>query len=114
MWVKAEAHYGISRFSVKKDAKISFTMIHNWSENIEVYPRSASIVEDNGVFLSNYVCMQPVKKIQMYPTATLWGTNPVARFSSVVISTPGSYMDLGSRAILEGKGASAELLLPVP
>jgi Fe-S cluster assembly scaffold protein SufB len=85
-------------------------MIHNWSENIEVYPRSAAIVEDNGVFLSNYVCMQPVKKIQMYPVATLKGVNTVARFSSVVISTPGSYMDLGSRAILEGTGASAELV----
>ena len=45
-------------------------MIHTWTENIEVFPRSASIVEENGVFLSNYVCMQPVKKVQMYPTAT--------------------------------------------
>lgn len=104
------AHYGISEFYVKKNAKISFTMIHNWSENVEVYPRSASIVEENGVFLSNYVCMQPVKKVQMYPTANLKGENSVARFSSVVIATPGSTMDLGSRAILEGTGASAELI----
>ncbi len=104
------AHYGISEFYVKKNAKISFTMIHNWSENVEVYPRSASIVEENGVFLSNYVCMQPVKKVQMYPTANLKGENWVARFSSVVIATPGSTMDLGSRAILEGTGASAELI----
>jgi len=104
------AHYGISEFYVGKNAKISFTMIHNWSENIEVYPRSASIVEENGIFLSNYVCMQPVKKIQMYPTATLKGENSVARFSSVVICPEGSYMDLGSRAVLEGKGASAELV----
>ena len=103
-------HYGVSEFYVKKNAKISFTMIHNWSENIEVYPRSASVVEESGVFLSNYVCMQPVKKIQMYPTATLKGANSVARFSSVVIATPGSYMDLGSRAILEGPGSSAELV----
>jgi len=103
-------HYGVSEFYVKKNAKISFTMIHNWSENIEVYPRSASVVEENGVFLSNYVCMQPVKKIQMYPTAILKGANSVARFSSVVIATPGSYMDLGSRAILEGPGSSAELV----
>lgn len=103
-------HYGVSEFFVKKNAKISFTMIHNWSENIEVYPRSASVVEENGVFLSNYVCMQPVKKIQMYPSATLKGENSVARFSSVVIATPGSYLDLGSRAILEGRGASAELV----
>ena len=107
---KGGAHYGISEFYVKKNAKISFTMIHNWSEDIEVFPRSASIVEDNGVFLSNYVCMQPVKKVQMYPTANLIGENSVARFSSIVIASKTSFFDLGSRAILEGKGASAELI----
>lgn len=107
---KGGAHYGVSEFYVKKNAKISFTMIHNWSENIEVFPRSASVVGENGVFLSNYVCMQPVKKVQMYPTATLTGENSVARFSSVVIASKESYMDLGSRAILEAKGASAELI----
>lgn len=107
---KGGAHYGISEFYIKKNAKISFTMIHYWGEDIEVQPRSASIIEENGVFLSNYVCMQPVKKIQMYPTATLIGANSVARFSSIVVSTPGSHMDLGSRAILEAPGASAELI----
>jgi uncharacterized protein len=107
---KGAAHYGVSEFYVKKNAKISFTMIHTWTENIEVYPRSATLVEENGVFISNYVCMQPVKKIQMYPTATLAGENSVARFSSIVIASPSSYMDLGSRAILEGKGSSAEVI----
>ena len=62
---KGGAHYGVSEFYIKKNAKISFTMIHNWSEDIEVYPRSASVVEENWVFLSNYVCMQTVKKVQM-------------------------------------------------
>jgi Fe-S cluster assembly scaffold protein SufB len=107
---KGGAHYGISEFYVKKNAQISFTMIHNWSENIEVYPRSASRVDENGVFLSNYICMQPVKKVQMYPTANLVGENSVARFSSIVIASKTSFFDLGSRAILEGKGASAELI----
>ena len=107
---KGGAHYGISEFYVKKNAKISFTMIHTWGEEIEVYPRSAARVEENGVFLSNYVCMKPVKKVQMYPTADLKGENAVARFSSVVIATKDSHLDLGSRAILGAKGASAELI----
>ncbi len=107
---KGGAHYGISEFYVGKNAKISFTMIHTWGEDIEVYPRSAAKVEENGVFLSNYVCMKPVHKIQMYPTAHLVGENSVARFSSVVIATEGSSMDLGSRAILGARGASAELI----
>ena len=31
-----------------------------------VYPRSAAIVEDNGVFYSNYVCLEPVDKVQVF------------------------------------------------
>jgi Fe-S cluster assembly scaffold protein SufB len=107
---KGGAHYGISEFYVGKNAKISFTMIHTWGEDIDVYPRSAAKVEENGVFLSNYVCMKPVHKVQMYPTAHLVGENSVARFSSVVIATEGSHLDLGSRAILGARGASAELV----
>jgi Fe-S cluster assembly scaffold protein SufB len=107
---KGGAHYGISEFYVGKNAKISFTMIHTWGEEIDVFPRSVARVEENGVFLSNYVCMKPVHKVQMYPTAHLIGENSVARFSSVVIATPGSELDLGSRAILGAKGASAELV----
>ncbi|MDD1653251.1 MAG: SufD family Fe-S cluster assembly protein [Methanomicrobiales archaeon] len=107
---KGGAHYGISEFYVGKNAKISFTMIHTWGEEIEVYPRSASVLEEGATFLSNYVCMQPVKKVQMYPTATLAGERSVARFSSIVIASPGSTMDLGSRAILAARGSSAELV----
>jgi len=107
---KGGAHYGISEFYIGRNAKISFTMIHTWGEEIEVYPRSAAMVEENGTFLSNYVCMQPVKKVQMYPTANLVGDRSVARFSSIVIASPTSYLDIGSRGILRGKGSSTELI----
>jgi len=76
--VKAGLHIGVSEFYVKKGAKLSFTMIHNWAEEFAVRPRSATIVEEDGVFLSNYVCMKPVKTLQMYPTTFLSGANAVA------------------------------------
>jgi ABC-type transport system involved in Fe-S cluster assembly, permease component len=104
------AHYGISEFYVGKNARISFTMIHTWGEEIDVYPRSAARVEESGVFLSNYVCMQPVHNIQMYPTAYLSGKDAIARFSSIIIGYPGSNLDIGSRAILGAPGTSAELI----
>jgi Fe-S cluster assembly scaffold protein SufB len=107
---KTGSHLGVTEFYIGKDAQITSTMIHNWGEEISVYPRSAAVVEENGVFLSNYVCMQPVRKIQMAPVADLKGKNSVARFSSIVVSTPGSLMDLGSVARLSAEGASAELL----
>jgi Fe-S cluster assembly scaffold protein SufB len=107
---KSGAHLGVTEFYVGKGAKVTSTMIHNWGPDIAVYPRSAAIVEEGGVFLSNYVCMEPVRKIQMAPLCTLAGENAVGRFSSVVVAPPGSHLDLGSTVILGAKGTSAELL----
>jgi Fe-S cluster assembly scaffold protein SufB len=107
---KSGAHLGVTEIYVGKGAKVTSTMIHNWGKNIAVYPRSAAIVEENGVFLSNYVCMEPVRKIQMAPLCTLKGEGAIGRFSSVVVCTPGSFMDLGSTAVLGAKGTSAELI----
>jgi Fe-S cluster assembly scaffold protein SufB len=109
-YTRTGSHLGVTEFYIGRDARVTSTMIHNWGEEISVFPRSASVVEENGVFLSNYVCMQPVRKIQMSPVAYLKGRNSVARFSSIVVSTPGSSMDLGSVAYLSAEGASAELL----
>jgi len=103
-------HIGISEFFVKKDAKLTFTMIHNWASDIEVRPRSATIVEENGVFISNYVLMSPVKLVQMYPTAYLVGDNSVAVFSSVVVAKENTVIDAGSRAVLKGENSSADIL----
>ena len=36
--LKRGAHVGISEFFVKKNAKLSFTMIHNWAEDMVVRP----------------------------------------------------------------------------
>jgi Fe-S cluster assembly protein SufB len=65
--VQSALHLGVSEFYVKKNAKITFTMIHNWAPEVEVRPRSGIIVEENGVFIGNYVCLNPVKDLQMYP-----------------------------------------------
>jgi hypothetical protein len=100
----------VSEFYIHDDAHITSTMIHNWGEKISVFPRSAAILQNNGLFISNYVCMQPVKKVEMYPTATLIGEHAVARFSSIVMAHPESSLDIGSRAILSGKSTSAELI----
>ncbi len=107
---KSGTHIGVTEFFVGKGARVTSTMIHNWGKNIAVFPRSASIVQENGVFMSNYVCMDTVRKVQMFPVSHLVGENAVARFSSVIVGHPGSFLDIGSAAILEAKGTSAELL----
>lgn len=86
---KSGVHVGVSEFYVKKNAKLSFTMIHNWAEDMLVRPRSVGRVEEGGLFLNNYICMKPVKSLQMYPTTHLVGKDAVARFYTIIVGAPG-------------------------
>jgi Fe-S cluster assembly scaffold protein SufB len=103
-------HLGTTEFYIKRGARLTFTMIHNWSPDIEVRPRSAALVEEDGVFMSNFVAMKPLHTMQMYPTARCVGRNATVRFNSVLVSQPGSLMDVGSRATLDGPGSRAEIV----
>ncbi len=102
-------HLGISEFYVKKNAKVTFTMIHNWKKKNEVLPKTAIKVEENGTFISNYVLLSPVKYLKSYPTAYL-DRNARAVFSSIVVGFEDSEIDLGSRVYLNGEGSSAEII----
>jgi Fe-S cluster assembly scaffold protein SufB len=108
--VKSGLHLGVSEFYIKKGAKITFTMIHNWAEGVAVRPRSATIVEEGGLFISNYVCMQPVGTLQTYPVAYLVGEGATARFNSILVATSGSVMDVGARVYLKSKGTRSEII----
>jgi Fe-S cluster assembly scaffold protein SufB len=108
--MKKGLHIGISEFYVKRNAKVTFTMIHNWAEEVAVRPRSTAIVEENGLFLSNYICMRPVQTIQMYPTAYCAGKNATVRYHTVLLAHEGSHMDIGSRVFLKAEGSRAEVV----
>jgi Fe-S cluster assembly scaffold protein SufB len=108
--LKRGVHVGISEFFVKKNAKLSFTMIHNWAEDMIVRPRSVAQVEEGGLFLNNYICMKPVKSLQMYPTTHLIGRDAVARFYSIIVGSPGCEYDLGGRIFLKNPGNKAEIV----
>ena len=103
-------HIGISEFYVKKGAKLVFTMIHNWGENVYVRPRTGIVVEEDGTFLSNYISLQGVKSVETFPTATLAGLNAMARFNSVIVAPEGSLLDTGARIILDAPLARSEII----
>lgn len=103
-------HIGVSEFYVKKGAKLTFTMVHNWGPDVLVRPRSAGIVEEDAVFLSNFVCMHPVKSLQLYPATSLVGSGATARYNTILVAHPGSDMDVGSRILLKAPGARAEVI----
>ncbi len=108
--VRSGLHVGVTEFYVKEGAKVSFTMIHSWAEKVAVRPRTGVVVAAGGVYLSNYVCMRPVRSLQMYPTAYLEGRESLARFHSILVAPPGSHLDVGSRVVLRGEGSRAEII----
>jgi Fe-S cluster assembly scaffold protein SufB len=108
--LKRGVHVGISEFFVKKNAKLSFTMIHSWAEQMAVRPRSVARIEEGGLFINNYICMNPVSSIQMYPTSYLEGNNATALFYSIIVGSPGSHFDIGGRIYLRKPGCRAEII----
>jgi len=108
--VRSGLHIGISEFYVRKGARITFTMIHSWAPEVAVRPRTVAIVEEDGVFLSNYICLNPVRTLQAYPTAYCLGANSTARFNSILLAREGTSLDVGARVVLRGRGARAEIV----
>lgn len=108
--VVSALHLGISEFYIKKGGRLTFTMIHNWGEEVVVRPRTVGIVEENGVLQNNYVLLKKVKSVQSYPTIYLNGPGAVARFNSVIVTPPGSHVDTGNRIILNAPDTRGEII----
>ncbi|MGV8084544.1 MAG: SufD family Fe-S cluster assembly protein [Coriobacteriia bacterium] len=106
--VKEGLHAGISEFYVGKGAKLTFTMVHNWAEDFSVRPRTGILVEDDGVYINNYVLLKPVKSIQTFPVAKLVGARSTAVFNTIVYGLKDSVLDLGSETQLIGEGSRSE------
>lgn len=109
-YVLSGLHIGISEFYIKKGAKLTFTMIHNWGRDVMVRPRSAAIVEEEGIFLSNFACLHPVRSLQLYPVTRLVGQGAIARFHSILLATPGSDLDTGARVFLQAPQTRSEII----
>ena len=103
-------HIGVSEFYVRRGGKLTFTMVHNWGEEVHVRPRTAVMVEAGGTYISNYLLLRPVKSVQMYPTVTLNGEGAVARMQSILIAHPGCELDVGGRVILKAPHTRAEVI----
>jgi Fe-S cluster assembly scaffold protein SufB len=108
--VSSALHVGVSEFYLKKGAKITFTMVHNWAEQVDVRPRTGIMVGDDATYISNYILTSPVRSIQSYPTAYCTGENSRVVFQSILGGQKDSILDMGSRVLLEGQGSSSEMI----
>ncbi|MEM2873625.1 MAG: SufD family Fe-S cluster assembly protein [Nitrososphaerales archaeon] len=108
--VQRGLHVGITEFYLKKGAKLTFTMIHNWTQNFDARPRTAVLLEDDATFVNNYICLKPVKSLQTYPVAYCKGSNSKARFNSIIFGVGNSNIDLGAKIVLQGPRSKGEVI----
>ncbi|MET1159712.1 MAG: SufD family Fe-S cluster assembly protein [Thermoprotei archaeon] len=107
--IKGGVHIGISEFYVGRNARLTFTMIHAWSEGLHVRPRTAVYVNEGGEYVSYYVIYSPIASLQTYPRVEL-EANARAYLASIVAGSGNGVYDVGSKAVLNGKHSGAEII----
>ncbi len=108
-YVNAGMHIGITEIFVGKNAFLSYTMIHDWAEEVEVRPRTAVIVDEGGKFISNYITIKKSKITQTYPIAYI-EKGASAQFASLIYAPENSLYDVGAKIVLNGEGSSGEII----
>lgn len=107
---KKALHLGVSEFYVKKDARVSFSMIHNWSDDTNVRPRTGIVLEENAQFSNFYIVMSAVRNLQTNPFIQLIGKNSSYYGQTLIYGKGDSYFDTGATAHLIGEGSKAEII----
>lgn len=108
--VKNGLHIAVSEHYVGKGAKLISTMVHNWGTELIVRPRSGTIVDDDGNYVSNYYSVKPARDIQTSPLTKLAGKNASAKYMTVLACLKDTYSDIGGTVEMSGENSSAELV----
>lgn len=103
-------HIGITEIYIREGADLSYTMLHEWGENLFVRPRTGVRVEKGGNYTSNYISLHDVKSVQMYPKIILDGEEATTQLNSIVLAPENSELDIGGAVELKGRNSKAEII----
>ena len=108
--VSSAFHLGVSEYYIKEGGKLTFTMLHSWTSETIVRPKTGVLVEKNGLFVSTYVSLFPVKSIKTSPVCRLVGEGARASFATIIVNHPDSLIDVGGEVFLEAPNTRTELI----
>lgn len=102
----ANLHAGCVELYVKKNAKLRYSTIENWSKNMYNLNTKRALVEENGTiewvsgsFGSHVGCL--------YPMSVLKGDNAKMEFTGVTFAGNGQNLDTGAKVVHIGKNTSS-------
>jgi Fe-S cluster assembly protein SufB len=91
-------HSGVIEIIVKKDARVRYTTIQNWSNNVYNLVTQRSRVEENGTM--EWVDANLGSKVTMkYPSCMLMGKGAHGEILSIAFSGKGQHHDTGGKII---------------
>ncbi len=103
------SHFGITEIYVKENARLNYVMIHGWTPETFVRPRTGAIVEKGGKLNMFYANLKPVKDIQSFPLIILYDKASV-NTTSILLGIKDSKINIGTKIILKGEYSSGEIL----
>lgn len=102
----ANLHAGCVELYIKKNAKLRYSTIENWSKNMYNLNTKRALVEENGViewvsgsFGSHVGCL--------YPMSVLKGDNSKTEFTGVTFAGSGQNLDTGAKVVHIGHNTSS-------
>lgn len=102
----ANLHAGCVELYIKKNAKLRYSTIENWSKNMYNLNTKRALVEENGViewvsgsFGSHVGCL--------YPMSVLKGDNSKTEFTGVTFAGSGQNLDTGAKVVHIGRNTSS-------
>ena len=107
--VRGGAHHAVTEAYVGQRARFVSTMVHSWGPDMVVRPRSGTVVDAGGSFVSNYYSFQPAGNITSSPHIWLDGEGASAKSHTVVMGFDGTTIDTGDIVYLNAADTSAEL-----
>lgn len=102
-------HLAVGEQYVGKNASLTNIMVHSWGPDVKVRPRSGTIVEENGVFVSDYISLKPAGDIQSNPRTWLNGKGASAKYNTIILGSEGAMIETGGDVHLNGEDTSAEI-----
>ena len=102
-------HSGVIEIIVKKDARVRYTTIQNWSNNVYNLVTQRARVEENGTM--EWVDANLGSKVTMkYPSCMLMGKGAHGEILSIAFSGKGQQHDTGAKAIHLAPDTSSKIV----
>lgn len=101
-------HSGVIEIIVKKNARVRYTTIQNWSTNVYNLVTQRSIVDEGGT-MEWVDCNLGSKVTMKYPSCYLMGERAHGEILSVAFATDGQHQDTGGKIIHFAPNTSSKI-----